>query len=195
MIGQTVSHYRVLEKLGGARQLTRGEAESVYPRWSPDGTSIAYQSRIAGSSNIWIIPVTGGAARKLGGDSVLDATPDWSPDGRWLAFSSNRPRGRDHIWRIPAVGGEPELVSKGPGSRPRWSADGKWVYFLSARDGVVKIWGASVDGKAERAMTNLVGKRGYLEGSVFATDRRHLYLSWNEDLSDIWVMDVTAGRR
>ena len=41
-----------------------------------------------------------------------------------------------------------------------------------------------------RPVTDLRGRRGYLEGLSLAADGRDLYLTWGEDLSDIWVMDV-----
>jgi hypothetical protein len=37
--------------------------------------------------------------------------------------------------------------------------------------------------------TKLEGQRGSL-GNIFAANARYLYLTWNEDDGDIWVMDV-----
>lgn len=45
-------------------------------------------------------------------------------------------------------------------------------------------------GLQERPVTDLLGKRGYLEGLSLATDGRCLHFTWGEDLSDIWVLDV-----
>ena len=46
------------------------------------------------------------------------------------------------------------------------------------------------DGTGERPVTELRGRRGYLESLSLATDGKYLYFTWGEDLSDIWVMDV-----
>jgi hypothetical protein len=45
---------------------------------------------------------------------------EWSPDGRWIYFTSNAaPSGTAEIFRIPAEGGEPVLLSRTPaGERP-----------------------------------------------------------------------------
>ena len=39
-------------------------------------------------------------------------------------------------------------------------------------------------------MTELVGRPGALGQYALATDDQYLYYSWDEELSDIWVMDV-----
>ena len=180
---------------GPARQLTRGVEESVYPDWSPDGKTIAYASRIGGSADIWVVPAAGGEARKIiGGPSTYDE-PAWSPDGAWLAFTSDR-SGEYRIWRVPSAGGDPEPVTRGVGYLPRWSPDGTWIYFLRGERGeLAGLWGVTSDGKTERAMTGLSGRRGFIGGNALATDGRHLYFTWSEDIADIWVVDLVSGRR
>jgi len=48
----------------------------------------------------------------------------------------------------------------------------------------------SIKDRSERAVTNLVGKRGTLGIMQPATDGEFLYFPWRDDLGDIWVMDV-----
>jgi Tol biopolymer transport system component len=46
-----------------ARQLTTERLETD-PRWSPDGTEIAYVSRRTGTGDIWVVPAAGGTSRQ-----------------------------------------------------------------------------------------------------------------------------------
>ena len=39
-------------------------------------------------------------------------------------------------------------------------------------------------------MAKFDGRRGRLALQALATDGEHLYFSWQEDIGDIWVMDV-----
>ena len=39
-------------------------------------------------------------------------------------------------------------------------------------------------------MTDFEGKRGDLGSWALATDGDYLYFTWQEDIGDIWVMDV-----
>jgi dipeptidyl aminopeptidase/acylaminoacyl peptidase len=88
--------------------------------------------------------------------------PEVSPDAKWIAFvmahvdfTANKLV--DHIWLVPANGGEPkELTSgEGPDTTPRWSPDGKSIAFLSGRGGKSQIWVISVNGGEARRVTSI----------------------------------------
>ena len=122
-----------------ARALTQDGAENFQPAWSPDGRFIAYVSRKR--RGIWVIPVTGGVARRVTdhGDS-----PAWAPNGNFLTFregalemnpgleTSQTPGVT--IWMVGADGsGAHPLTSPNdpPGAHnyPRWTPDGKQILF------------------------------------------------------------------
>jgi dipeptidyl aminopeptidase/acylaminoacyl peptidase len=72
------------------RQFTSGEQRDSSPRWSPDGSRLAFtSSRGEGkTSQLYVIPAEGGEARKL---TDLEEDPSevaWSPDGSQIAFSA-----------------------------------------------------------------------------------------------------------
>ncbi len=58
------------------------------PRWSPDGTTVAFVSTRGGSSQIWLVPAEGGEPRQLTTISTGADQPFWSPDGKTVAFVS-----------------------------------------------------------------------------------------------------------
>ncbi len=59
------------------------------PRWSPDGTTLAFLSNRGGSSQIHLIPSFGGEASPLTeGPEGVDSF-EWSPDGTRIAFTSS----------------------------------------------------------------------------------------------------------
>ena len=64
------------------------------PQWSPDGTSIAFLSDRGGEdakTQVWLMPATGGKARRLTNfaEDIEDFV--WSPDGKRLAFLARDP--------------------------------------------------------------------------------------------------------
>ena len=50
---------------GDPVQLTYGEFDATAPRWSPDGSRIAYVSNEAGNTSLWIVNVPGGAKERV----------------------------------------------------------------------------------------------------------------------------------
>jgi dipeptidyl aminopeptidase/acylaminoacyl peptidase len=71
------------------RRFTSGEKQDLAPRWSPDGSRLAFVSnRERKAKHLYVIPASGGEARRL---TELDedvTEPVWSPDGTKLSFSS-----------------------------------------------------------------------------------------------------------
>jgi dipeptidyl aminopeptidase/acylaminoacyl peptidase len=82
------SHLWIMRTKGGKpRQLTQGLVLDGSPAWSPDGRSLAFASDREESSDLWVLPLEGGEARrvtKLGGGPI--AAVSWSPDGKELLF-------------------------------------------------------------------------------------------------------------
>jgi dipeptidyl aminopeptidase/acylaminoacyl peptidase len=92
-----------------AHQFTRGDAQDHTPKWSPDGSQIAFLSDRAtrGTAQLYLIQHDGGEARPLTSIKNKRAVEDfaWSPDGSQIAFLSadeptpedeQREKDRDH---------------------------------------------------------------------------------------------------
>ena len=72
----------------GLRQLTEDAYEDFFPRWSPDGKRIAFQSNRSGKTEIWLINADGSGRRQL--TYTADdwhAGPVWSPDGTRVLYN------------------------------------------------------------------------------------------------------------
>ena len=97
-----------LEKPGQlqARALTTGTAQIEGQAPSPDGRWVAY-CRNSADSQVYKVPLGGGAATQLTSSDAKHSLPAWSPDGRFLAFISDE-GGKARLWRIDADGGKPQ---------------------------------------------------------------------------------------
>jgi dipeptidyl aminopeptidase/acylaminoacyl peptidase len=74
------------------RRLTSGEKQDAAPRWSPDGTELAFVSNRGGEKmQLYVLPVNGGEPRRLTEAKESVRAPEWSPDGTRLVFSSRVP--------------------------------------------------------------------------------------------------------
>jgi Tol biopolymer transport system component len=169
---------------GTARPLSPHSGGDWTPDWSPDGRTIAFHSHRSGNLDVWTIRPDGTELRQVTTDGADDEHPRWSPDGNWLSFASLRD-GESRLWIVPVQGGAPRRVSDLPIHYHRWSRDGARIYFPHAGD----IWSVSIDGEA-RQETSLDSRPGDVGDHTLATDGRFLYYGWEQDLGDLWVMDV-----
>ena len=84
----------LVEKGGGtAYRLSSPPGEELFPRFSPDGTRLAYTANYDGNSDIYVIPAMGGAPVRITHHPDNDMISDWTPDGTQLLFSSRRASG------------------------------------------------------------------------------------------------------
>lgn len=75
---------------GAPRPLTNPvEGSDRTPRWSPDGSQVAFISDRKGKSQIWVIDAAGGEARCIETEQRPAGEPVWSPDGSRIAFTAN----------------------------------------------------------------------------------------------------------
>ena len=86
-----------------ARQLTFTKGADGHPRWSPDGTRIAFLSDRGGTMQVWDMPRLGGEAIPLTAHARPISDFDWAPDGRRLLVVAPDPpsaeeekRAREH---------------------------------------------------------------------------------------------------
>ncbi|MGB8507305.1 MAG: S9 family peptidase [Pyrinomonadaceae bacterium] len=70
---------------GEPKQLTSGDSSAASPRWSPDGTRLAFTT----GGQIWTMDAQGGDRKQVTTLSSGASDPVWSPDGRMIAFLSD----------------------------------------------------------------------------------------------------------
>jgi len=71
---------------GAGVQLTYAEKSSANPRWSPDGSRLAFTSSRSGKNNLYVLRLVGGEAEQLTDVKSGVGNFAWSPDGGRIAF-------------------------------------------------------------------------------------------------------------
>jgi tricorn protease len=109
----------------GVVRLTANKARDVYPRFSPDGKTIAFSSDREGGLDVYLIPASGGEVKRLTLHSADDIVLGWSPDGKTVLFASQRGEGfMGKLYTVPVGGGLARDAGPDMGVAGGFSPDG-----------------------------------------------------------------------
>jgi dipeptidyl aminopeptidase/acylaminoacyl peptidase len=174
-------------------QLTSGDHDERLPAWAPDGRSLAFTSKRAGTDpdrhSNWDLFVmeaaSGAAARQLTTFTGPDAHPDWesrpawSPDGRSIAYLQGGPDSLIYyaLPRLAVIAADPRsgptLLTQALDrqvTRPAWSPDGKSIYFRLEEDRAIHL--ARVAAVGGGPVTRVVEGRQAVEDFSIGKDDR-----------------------
>ena len=123
---------------GTARQLTEYQLDLAQPDFSPDGSTIAFQSYYDGNFNIWTISGNGGGLRQLTRGPYDHREPRFSPDSRSIALSSDA-SGSYGIYVLDVDTGKITawVDTAAEEYEPAWSPDGTQIAYVSGGTSIV----------------------------------------------------------
>jgi len=106
--------------------------------------------------DLWLVPASGGRARRITNDPGEEKCAKFSPDGTMIAFTGNYDGGTD-VYVMPAEGGPPKRLTFHPEADNvlDWFPDGKAVLFRSRRNWPTRadqIYRVSIDGGLEERL-------------------------------------------
>jgi dipeptidyl aminopeptidase/acylaminoacyl peptidase len=138
---------------GDSFQLTRSPKSDHSPRWSPDGSHIAFISSRDGVSNIYLMCLKGGEAKKI----TDSKTNLYSPDGRYIAYAAMEKVGYEADRKGLVVydrieGKHTRLTDSLDQSVEQilWSPDSKVLFFTVREEGRRSIYGVDLKGVVNR---------------------------------------------
>ena len=117
-------------------RLTPPSLRVYLPRWSPDGTQVAFRAESASLPvKIYTVSADGSKLRQLLSDGRNEADPTWSADGKKLAFGRTALPYESQPKAIHIYDFDNGQISTVPGSEglfsPRWSPDGRYLAAMS----------------------------------------------------------------
>ena len=150
---------------GVARRLTSHEGFETFPKFSPDGTRIAFAAEYNGTRQVYVIPSTGGVPTQLTWYNDVGVMPprggfdyrilDWTPDGQNILVRANRlpwgeRMGRYHL--VPADGGNEQPMTIPEGGGGMFSPDGSQIVYTPI-DREFRTWKRYRGGRAQDVWT------------------------------------------
>lgn len=123
-----------------------------HPTVSRDAIAFEY------GGDLWVVPRTGGDARRLTSTPEMETDPVFSPDGTRIAFSRTS-GGNTDVCVVPVAGGEPKRLTFHPSADrvKGWTPDGKHIVFTSDRASVpqasyLRLFSVPADGGVEEPL-------------------------------------------
>lgn len=124
----------VAPKTGGvALRLSSPRGEEQFPRFSPDGNSIAFSATYDGNQDLYVMPVSGGVPRRVTHHGAADRLLDWYPDGQSFLYATTMTSYKDRfnqLYRVSIEGGLPIKLPMPYGEFGAISPDGKQIAYV-----------------------------------------------------------------
>jgi len=202
---------------GTPTRIAEGLAWEVQPRFSPDGSRIAYTSDRGGGDNIWVMNRDGSDKRQVTKEEFrLLNQPTWSPDGDYIAakkhFTTQRSAGTGEIWMYHVSGGggvqvvkrSSESLQKELGE-PIFTPDGSAIYytrnttggntFIYAQDSQTGIFAIEKhDLETGEVTTAIDGYGGAVRPAPSPDGSEIAFVRRDKDQSQLWVKEIATGK-
>jgi Tol biopolymer transport system component/DNA-binding winged helix-turn-helix (wHTH) protein len=197
------SLFFVARETGEMRKITTppdGSYGDRFPALSPDGKLIAFcRATTINQSELYLLPLSGGAAKQLTFDQAEAKWPVWTPDGRELIFVSNRRDSsgvaKTRLWRMPADGGEPHPIN-GPGRIPDAPAIARQGNRLAWAENVndFNIWQIELEGEQKQPRRPFLSSTQWEDSPQYSPDGSKIVFASDRSGSlEIWVCDSNGG--
>ncbi len=169
------THIFVIPATGGKpRDLTPGDYDAppfslggpAGYGFSPDGKELCFARNAdrveaaSTNSDLWVVPVAGGDARRITANPAYDGSPIYSPDGKYIAYRAQRRPGFEadkfEVMVYDRGQGKSRSLTAGidrSADEIVWTPDSRYIYFTASDEGYSSIYRVSVTGgQAERVM-------------------------------------------
>jgi WD40 repeat protein len=182
--------WRARADLSDRRQLTFPPRLAALPRFSPDGSRIAFSSTSPGEpSRIQVIAAEGGVPETVAPSDRSEVDVSWSPDGESLAFGLRVDLDRpDRPLTIEIVDLKTRRTAPVPGSErlfsPRWSPDGRCLAALSHDSRRLLLFDFQAG-----AWRELLSGEELIAYPAWSRDGRHLFVNVGPSRFRVRVVD------
>ncbi len=190
---------------GTAYRLSSPAGEEQFPKFSPDGTQIAFSANYDGNTDVYVIPTMGGTPNRVTHYPGTDRLVDWSPDGDRLLFASQRTSGLprfNQLWTVAVEGGLPDRLPMPYGEFGALAPEGNLIAY-SPKDRGFRTWKRYRGGAAPEVW--LFDLQTLESQNLSNSDANDAYPMWHGDTlyflsdrgpsmrSNIWAVNPTTG--
>ncbi len=197
----------IAPKQGGmARPLASPPGGESMPRFSPDGSSVAFIGNYGGGRDLYTISTSGGVPFQVTHHPGTEVLTDWTTDGR-LIFMTGDLAGLTRaaqLFTVAPTGGLPTQLPVPYGANGAISADGTWLAYTPHsidnrtwkryRGGMqTDVWLYNLKSGESKRITDWEGQDSI---PMWHGDKVY-YLSdqGDEHRLNIWVYDTKSGKR